>query len=54
LRDASGAQLVGRVAAFWDCSASVDLERRKHEFLAAITQHLKTPLSSVKGYAQLR
>jgi PAS domain S-box-containing protein len=52
LRDTGGA-LTGAVVAFQDISTIKDLERTRDEFLSAITHDLKTPLTVVRGQAQL-
>lgn len=52
LRDASGA-ITGAVAVFQDISRIKDLERQKDEFLASAAHDLKTPLTVIRGYAQL-
>ena len=52
LRDAAGT-IVGAVTAFQDISALRDLERAREEFLSSAAHDLKTPLTSIRGYAQL-
>ncbi len=52
LRDGSGA-ITGAVAVYQDISALKEFERQKDEFLAAAAHDLKTPLTSIRGYAQL-
>jgi signal transduction histidine kinase len=41
------------VVAFQDISTLKDLERTRDEFLSAITHDLKTPLTAIRGNAQL-
>jgi signal transduction histidine kinase/GAF domain-containing protein len=43
----------GAVEAFQDISALKDLERRREEFLAAMSHDLKNPLTSIIGMSQL-
>jgi signal transduction histidine kinase len=52
LRDAGGA-IAGAVEAFQDITTLKDLERTRDEFLSAITHDLKTPLTVIRGNAQL-
>ena len=52
LRDASGA-IAGAVAVFQDISQIKELELQKDEFLAAVSHDLKSPLTTIKGQAQL-
>ncbi|HEX6506522.1 MAG TPA: PAS domain-containing sensor histidine kinase, partial [Chloroflexota bacterium] len=48
----NGAQL-GAVVTFRDVTAQQTLERQKDDFLAAAAHDLKTPLTTVKGIAQI-
>lgn len=52
LREAHGA-IIGAVSVFQDISAIKDLEQQKDAFLAAISHDLKSPLTSIKGTAQI-
>ena len=52
LRDGDGT-LVGAVAAFQDISDIKEVERMKDEFLAVASHELRTPITSIKGYAQM-
>lgn len=52
LRDAAR-EILGAVMAFQDISALRDLERAREEFLSSAAHDLKTPLTSIRGYAQL-
>ena len=52
LRDAAGA-IVGAVAVFQDITALRELERAREEFLSSAAHDLKTPLTSIRGQAQL-
>lgn len=44
---------LGAVATFRDVTAERELEREKEDFLAAAAHDLKTPLTTIKGVAQL-
>ena len=48
-----GGAVAGAVAVFQDISTLKDLERQKEEFLAAASHDLMTPVSTIKGLAQL-
>ena len=52
VHDAAGA-VVGGVAVFQNISPIKDLERQKEEFLAAVSHDLKTPLTTIRGVAQM-
>ncbi len=52
LHDAAGT-VVGAVAAFQDLTALRELERAREAFLSAAAHDLKTPLTSIRGQAQL-
>lgn len=52
LRDATGA-VVGVVASLADITERRRLERLRDEFLATAAHELKTPVTTIKGYAQL-
>lgn len=52
LRDTAGA-IVGGVVAFQDISGIKNLEEQKDALVAAITHDLKTPLTAIRGNAQL-
>lgn len=52
LRDETGS-VIGGVAAFQDITAIRELERSREELLSSISHDLKTPLTSIKGFAQL-
>lgn len=41
------------VANFWNVTARVEFERQKDDVLAVATRELKTPVISLKGYAQV-
>ncbi|HLY66048.1 MAG TPA: ATP-binding protein, partial [Chloroflexota bacterium] len=50
--DGSG-QIIAAVAVFDDVSGEEELQRQKEQFLAAAAHDLKTPLTSIRGLAQL-
>jgi two-component system, OmpR family, phosphate regulon sensor histidine kinase PhoR len=52
LRDADG-QIVGSVVVFDDETPVREQERLRQEFLSAAAHELKTPVTTIKGYAQL-
>lgn len=52
LFDASG-DVMGAVAVFQDITALRDLDRAREEFLSSVAHDLKTPLTSIRGQAQL-
>jgi len=52
LRDPDG-RLAGAVAVLRDITALKDLDRARDDFLSAAAHDLKTPLTSISGYAQL-
>ena len=52
LHDAAGT-IVGAVAAFQDITLLRELERAREAFLSAAAHDLKTPLTSIRGQAQL-
>jgi signal transduction histidine kinase/CheY-like chemotaxis protein len=52
LRDAAG-KVTGGVAVFQDITAIRVLERMREEFLSSAAHDLKTPLTTVRGHAQL-
>jgi signal transduction histidine kinase len=52
LHDAAGT-IVGAVAAFQDLTPLRELERAREGFLSAAAHDLKTPLTSIRGQAQL-
>ncbi len=52
LRDAEG-QIVGAVLAFQDITTIKEQERLRDEFISAAAHELKTPVTTIKGYAQL-
>lgn len=52
LRDARG-QIVGAAVAFQDITPIKEQERLREEFIAAAAHELKTPVTTIKGYAQL-
>jgi PAS domain S-box-containing protein len=52
VRDADGAMTTA-VAAFSDLTPLKELERTRETFLAAVAHDLKTPLTSIRGLAQL-
>jgi PAS domain S-box-containing protein len=45
--------VTGAVLVFQDISAMKDLERARDEFMASLAHDLKTPLTSIRGFAQL-
>lgn len=52
LRDTSG-RITGALGVFQDITAIKELEQQKDDFLAAVSHDLKTPITAIKGYAQL-
>ncbi len=52
LRDSEG-QIVGAVLAFQDITFIKEQERLRDEFISAAAHELKTPVTTIKGYAQL-
>ena len=52
LRDAGGA-IAGGVVVFQDIGAIKEMERSRDEFLASVSHDLKTPLTTIRGLAQL-
>ncbi len=44
---------IGIRAVTVDISAHMDIQRRKDEFISVVSHELKTPLTSIKAYAQL-
>jgi PAS domain S-box-containing protein len=52
LRDDTG-QVVGVVAAFWDASREIELERLKDDFLSMASHAFRSPLTNIKLAAQL-
>ncbi len=52
LRDAAG-RIVGAVVIYQDITPIRDQERLRDEFLSAAAHELKTPVTTIKGYAQL-
>jgi signal transduction histidine kinase len=45
--------MVGAVATFRDVTAQRQLQRQRDDFLAAISHDLRTPLTTIKGLAQM-
>lgn len=45
--------LLGRIEVYSDVTEVRDLQRNKDEFLSLVSHELKTPVTSIKGYAQL-
>jgi signal transduction histidine kinase len=45
--------LFGRIEVYTDVTEVHQLQRNKDEFLAVVSHELKTPVTSIKGYAQL-
>jgi signal transduction histidine kinase len=45
--------LLGRIEVYTDVTDLHELQRNKDEFLAVVSHELKTPVTSIKGYAQL-
>src|SRR5205085_189928 len=52
LCDASGT-ITGAIAVFQDISMLRDIERTQEEFLSSVAHDLKTPLTSIRGHAEL-
>ena len=52
LRDGAGA-VAGVVASLSDITGRLQLERVREEFLSSAAHELKTPVATIKGYAQL-
>ncbi|MCL5026764.1 MAG: ATP-binding protein [Chloroflexi bacterium] len=52
IRDADG-RLTGAVGVFQDITPLKELDRLKDEFLSVAAHEMKTPMASMKGYAQL-
>lgn len=52
LRDAEG-HVVGAVLAFQDVTPIREQERLREEFIASAAHELKTPVATIKGYAEL-
>jgi signal transduction histidine kinase len=52
LRDATGA-IIGAVLAFQDITAIKEYERSREEFLSALSHDLRTPITSIRGMAQV-
>jgi signal transduction histidine kinase len=52
LRDATGA-IIGAVLAFQDITAIKEYERTREEFLSALSHDLRTPITSIRGMAQV-
>jgi two-component system, OmpR family, phosphate regulon sensor histidine kinase PhoR len=52
IRDAKG-QVVGAVVAFQDITPIREQEQLRDEFVSAAAHELKTPVTTIKGYAQL-
>ena len=51
MRDATG-QVTGFLSALVDVTARHELERQRDEFLSIASHELKTPVTTIKGYAQ--
>ena len=49
----SNAEQVGRIALILDITERSEIERIKQEFTANVSHELKTPLTSISGYAEL-
>lgn len=45
--------LLGRIEVYTDVTEIQQLQRNKDEFLSVVSHELKTPVTSIKGYAQL-
>lgn len=45
--------VLGRIDVFSDITEIRELQRNKDEFLSVVSHELKTPVTSIKGYAQL-
>ena len=52
VKDSNGT-VIGMVAANRDITASKELEQRKDEFIGVASHELRTPVTALKGYAQL-
>lgn len=52
LRDAEG-EIVGVILAFQDITPIKEQERLRDEFISAAAHELRTPVTTIKGYAQL-
>lgn len=49
----SGAEQVGRIGLMLDVTERSEIDRIKQEFTANVSHELKTPLTSISGYAEL-
>jgi signal transduction histidine kinase len=49
----SAGELLGRIEVYSDVTEVRELERNKDNFLSLVSHELKTPVTSIKGYAQL-
>lgn len=52
LKDASG-RVVGAIVAFQDITSLKEQERLRDEFISTAAHELKTPVTTIKGYAQM-
>lgn len=50
---ASGAEQVGRIGLMLDVTQRSEIDRIKQEFTANVSHELKTPLTSISGYAEI-